>query len=199
MRVPNLPVPHPPERTPQVFFNSSWLYIPSRWSHNNRPFTLTTEATHSSPGFLGFTASSFMFFVKPRLNAAWKKKRSRAKPAVPRGREWVTTELASEDSRHNCILLLIQTSLFPTLLMSKGPFILHCKDQESELCLTHSGHLAKCMTVWTHSISNRSSILWAFLKTSVLYSSVFLAKIIPRVLNKADGVSIWYHSLLKDI
>lgn len=30
------------------------------------------EATHISAGFLGFTASSFMFFVKPRLKDVWK-------------------------------------------------------------------------------------------------------------------------------
>lgn len=40
-----------------------------------------TEATQSSPGFLGFTASSFMFFVNPRLNDVWKRKRTDTEPA----------------------------------------------------------------------------------------------------------------------
>lgn len=47
-------------------------HIPSRWSHINRPLTEVIEATHISAGFLGFTASSFMFLVKPRLKDVWK-------------------------------------------------------------------------------------------------------------------------------
>lgn len=42
-------------------------HVPSRCSHINRPFTEVMEATQISAGFLGFTASSFMFLVKPRL------------------------------------------------------------------------------------------------------------------------------------
>lgn len=58
----------------------SGLRVPSRRSHISLPFTAMTEATQSSPGFLGFTASSFMFFVNPRLNDVWKRKRTDTEP-----------------------------------------------------------------------------------------------------------------------
>lgn len=47
--------------------------LPSRRSHINLSFTKVMEATQISVGFLGLTASSFMFFIKPRLKATWKR------------------------------------------------------------------------------------------------------------------------------